>query len=610
MDTIQINRVKKTNVFSLVCIVYILCIFLSKVYLNDNISLVILIIHELLFLTNFIVFKLVKNKKNYPIIFTALLLLLNESASISKGIYIFTPFIINFTIIMTFALLKRKRATLIVLLIIFSNQILLRILFNHKIESNFLTSHTITHILITVLFFYIKKSQDYLEFLFTKKNLIDKKKYINIINSLKTPIAIIKAKIELFSKKTNKNNNIESLKDSVEIMERNLISIIKMEVTGDDKPNKNIRSINLSNLLTEYLTQYKILFEKSYTRLLYHIEENIFIFAERADLLIIFNNLLNYFLSYNGDKETIFISIVKEDFYALFSIEVKDNDLSKNITNDIGFSMIHQICNKNNFQINFDENNPAGNSITLKLPLSNKTSTKHSYLSDEIKSPLFSLNHNGNKLQKRYKLLIINKHFELQTLLYEYFSKSYSIILSSKIENIITKIDNTIDIIIIDKLFPSNDDNIYIQQIRSLAIPVIFITSKCNNIKNKLRDDSIVAAYIEKPFSLNEMELLINNFILLKNRVHDQVLENVVNKIQHFNNSENIIIEKQNIQSETLLTKKEKIIVERLSVGDSQKIIAYELGISVNTVKSHIQRIYRKYEVNNVTSLLNKVHIN
>lgn len=55
------------------------------------------------------------------------------------------------------------------------------------------------------------------------------------------------------------------------------------------------------------------------------------------------------------------------------------------------------------------------------------------------------------------------------------------------------------------------------------------------------------------------------------------------------------------------LTPKEKIILERLLEGDTNKIIAYELGISPETVKSHAKSIFRKYNVSSRVQLLSKI---
>jgi DNA-binding NarL/FixJ family response regulator len=55
------------------------------------------------------------------------------------------------------------------------------------------------------------------------------------------------------------------------------------------------------------------------------------------------------------------------------------------------------------------------------------------------------------------------------------------------------------------------------------------------------------------------------------------------------------------------LTLREQEVIRLISEGLQSKDIAYQLHISVVTVKSHLTNIYRKLEVPNRTSMLNKV---
>jgi DNA-binding NarL/FixJ family response regulator len=60
------------------------------------------------------------------------------------------------------------------------------------------------------------------------------------------------------------------------------------------------------------------------------------------------------------------------------------------------------------------------------------------------------------------------------------------------------------------------------------------------------------------------------------------------------------------IAGEYHLTDKEKQILQYLSAGKSYKMIADALGISVQTVKSHLKNVYRKLHVNNNTEAVAK----
>lgn len=54
------------------------------------------------------------------------------------------------------------------------------------------------------------------------------------------------------------------------------------------------------------------------------------------------------------------------------------------------------------------------------------------------------------------------------------------------------------------------------------------------------------------------------------------------------------------------LTLREKEILESLSRGNSYKLIAAELAISIDTVRTHIKRIYEKLQVHSQTEAISK----
>ena len=57
--------------------------------------------------------------------------------------------------------------------------------------------------------------------------------------------------------------------------------------------------------------------------------------------------------------------------------------------------------------------------------------------------------------------------------------------------------------------------------------------------------------------------------------------------------------------SERILTQRELEVADYLSLGHSYQMIAYDMRISVNTVKAHVQSIYTKVGVGNKTALAN-----
>ena len=77
-----------------------------------------------------------------------------------------------------------------------------------------------------------------------------------------------------------------------------------------------------------------------------------------------------------------------------------------------------------------------------------------------------------------------------------------------------------------------------------------------------------------------------------------QIARKVIASFQH----------KESIDEVDILTPKEKEILKALSKGLRYKEIAAEMGISIETVRSHARRIYEKLQVQSRTEALNKVY--
>ncbi len=67
-------------------------------------------------------------------------------------------------------------------------------------------------------------------------------------------------------------------------------------------------------------------------------------------------------------------------------------------------------------------------------------------------------------------------------------------------------------------------------------------------------------------------------------------------------------MQQRNVENENRynLTPREKEILSSLSKGNSYKLIASELNISIDTVRTHIKRIYEKLQVHSQTEAISK----
>lgn len=67
---------------------------------------------------------------------------------------------------------------------------------------------------------------------------------------------------------------------------------------------------------------------------------------------------------------------------------------------------------------------------------------------------------------------------------------------------------------------------------------------------------------------------------------------------------------KSGIRKELNLSEREEEVIQFLAKGLSYKMIANEMNLSINTIRSYIKRIYEKLHVNSATEALNKIFLN
>jgi DNA-binding NarL/FixJ family response regulator len=97
-----------------------------------------------------------------------------------------------------------------------------------------------------------------------------------------------------------------------------------------------------------------------------------------------------------------------------------------------------------------------------------------------------------------------------------------------------------------------------------------------------------------KSDSLEDFEKGLDNMMEFGNYVSNSVLPFMVKSFRA----------KSNFEGEDILSVKEKQIVKLVCQGQSYKMIANETNLSIDGVRYHLQRIYRKLEINSKAELI------
>ncbi|MDE0561200.1 response regulator transcription factor [Algoriphagus sp. NF] len=123
--------------------------------------------------------------------------------------------------------------------------------------------------------------------------------------------------------------------------------------------------------------------------------------------------------------------------------------------------------------------------------------------------------------------------------------------------------------------------------------PFVFLTSHADKATLERAKQTIPSGYLLKPFDGNSLmtslEVAIFNFQHARQKSH------------------NFDFKKINDFLPNALSERELELVEQLQTGKTNREIADQLFISVNTVKTHLQHLFEKLDVSNRTQALFRI---
>jgi ligand-binding sensor domain-containing protein/signal transduction histidine kinase/DNA-binding response OmpR family regulator len=207
----------------------------------------------------------------------------------------------------------------------------------------------------------------------------------------------------------------------------------------------------------------------------------------------------------------------------------------------IGLALVKGLVDFLNGSIKIESSPEAGTQVTLVLPLPKQVTKERVVVIDgnrsiDIEHVLpFAIGNNDQKnpednAHKEYQLMIVEDSEELIDFLSEHFDKSYKIVKAGNGAVALDKIKKSApDIIISDVMMPDMDGIELCQAIRSdiniSHIPVILLTAK-TTVENRLDGlDAGADAYIAKPFSLKELQLVVKNLISTRDSLRNHFLQ-------------------------------------------------------------------------------------
>lgn len=625
-DIVLRKRATKTNAYTLTFILSLLVVFFINIARSNYLVSIIIFAHALLVAANYLYFLRKRNIESYPDIFSGIFLYILLMANFFGGIRGLGPYMVEVFILISFSIMRKKWASILIIILLTGNLSAyflgdkIDIIYNYRevIPVNVFINFFTVHLVIGLIALINSKNQEngFKELDFEKNK--NKQLFLNLVHDLKTPLTILENSIDQTACNYPDIDELDRLKNTVNDMSKNIVSIIDLEKENNEELSSNLQSINISDLTDKIVSSYNSISKYNNVYINFKIEKGIYIKSTELDYRKILTNLIDNAIKYNRKNGSVFISLYKTNDSAYLRVRdqgtgIKEADkerifepytqLERGIQSKyglgLGLSIVKRICNYIDADISIESLNNDGTAFTIQFHTEESTHELDEYVGD-IKPQSGVLNHVNQKNKKT--ILVVDDHNEIRDLIYQALYKEYNILLASDGLEALSMVTNNIDIIITDIMMPEMDGLNFVSKIKNKNVPILIISAK-SITEDRIKGLSYGAIdFIAKPFSISELKLKIDSILsvienerkYVLNRVTDNI-NNFADKIDKFNGLDN-------------LTKKENEIVEYLLNGTSQKQIAVEMELSINTVKSHLQRIYKKYDVNSVTALLSKIN--
>lgn len=213
----------------------------------------------------------------------------------------------------------------------------------------------------------------------------------------------------------------------------------------------------------------------------------------------------------------------------------------------------------------------------------------------------------------KYKLLIVDDEIGIVEMLKSYFENSYEVLIAYSGEDVLKKIVDRPDLILLDINMPGMDGLTLCKKIRKfITCPILFLTARIESI-DKINGFQVGADdYIIKPFDLDELGARVAAHLRREQRQRSNATVRFFGELSIDYSARTIILAGKSVA----LSKKEFDIVELLSLNagqifDRERIYEIVWGIdgegNSDTVMEHIRKIRAKLAVHTLRSYIDTV---
>jgi signal transduction histidine kinase/DNA-binding NarL/FixJ family response regulator len=468
--------------------------------------------------------------------------------------------------------------------------------------------------------------------------------FLSLAHDVKTPLTIIGNYLDRLISIKGRNKEYQVVERNFNKLQDDIIHLLDMEkINGSQVNYDHNQSIDFSGLVAERMELFEEPARVRKIGLIGSIEPGLFTKIDPFAAERVVNNLIDNAVKYSRENGLIEISVESDTDHVRLS--VKDNGIGipehdqerifepyyripENKENmqglGLGLSIAKKIIEEVNGSITVESRLNEGSRFSVILQ---RDCAAHA----PITTDCFPLPNGNDDLRTSEKtsttvspgkpvILLIDDNKELLAFLYENLSVTYSVHYALNGKEALCKLDRMPlpDIIVSDIMMDVMDGYEFLEKVSASddfkEIPFIFLTAK-TPIHEQLKGFAHGAIdYICKPFHIDLLSEKIGSILKMKSGQREsdiREIEKKLSKLLRENSSVNtgkLAIDKNfDIFG---LTSREKDIGIKLLAGLENKEIASALDISSNTVKQHVNNIYKKCGVQNRVEFANLVKKN
>lgn len=602
----NIFRRKVTNILLYIWSAYTLFVFVSPMIIYQQIHVIIeiLMLITILSIIEAILKSVIRGNKNFIFTLTGSILLF---LSIVNDVLIFNNIIISIHL-----------THLGLFLFILSNSIVI----SNRFAKAFTKAEYLTRNLETE----VKKATEIIEHQKNELQEIYNNKtsyFVNIAHEIRTPLTLINNYMEKYINKVGVDENLSIVKKNIEHLVRNITNIFNLQSIELGKVIFNHDNlIEVTQIVSNKIILFKSLALNKKVFLSANISnEESFTEIDPIALDNIINNLIENAIKYTSEfgeivikvetsndiKIKIFNSgegIPEKQLENIYKPYYQINHQKKNIQGiGLGLSLVKKIIEEVQGKIEVISKSGKGTEFCVTLnrifPIEDNSAVSKDDNTNILDDYNYSILKPNKYIVERNTILVVEDNLELLSYLQGIFYNDFNVFCGRNGIDAINQLDYIPqpDLIISDIMMDNMDGIEFFAEINKIDkfryVPFIFLTAKTED-ESKLKClKSGAIDFIPKPFNKSELLLKVSSILNLTNNIKDSH-QLLINKD----------IELNKMYAKYGVSNRQIEIISLLKEGLERKEIAYELGISINTVKTQLQRLYEKCSVNNKTELI------